>query len=68
MEQTPFFDCSNAKGCSCGYFCNRGHGAFNAALEAVAILAAGDESLTEALYEFRRSQRKKCSLYAQQDS
>ena len=21
----PFFDCSNAKGCSCGYFCNRRH-------------------------------------------
>ena len=33
-------------------------GAFNAALEAVAILAAGDESLTEALYEFRRSQEQ----------
>ena len=33
-------------------------GAFNAALEAVAILAAGDENLTEALYEFRRSQEK----------
>ncbi len=34
-------------------------GAFNAALEAVAILAAGDENLTEALYEFRRSQAER---------
>ena len=33
-------------------------GAFNAALEVVAILAAGDENLTEALYEFRKSQEK----------
>jgi len=33
-------------------------GAFNAALEVVAILAAGDENLTEALYKFRESQEK----------
>lgn len=33
-------------------------GAFNAALEVVAILAVGDENLTEALYEFRLSQEK----------
>ena len=33
-------------------------GAFNAALEAVALLAADDEALTEALYGFRKSQEK----------
>ncbi|MDA9689023.1 phosphoribosylaminoimidazolesuccinocarboxamide synthase [Betaproteobacteria bacterium] len=33
-------------------------GAFNAALEVVAILAGGDENLTEALYEFRKSQEE----------
>ena len=33
-------------------------GAFNAALEAVALLAADDEVLTEALYGFRKSQEK----------
>ena len=33
-------------------------GAFNAALEAVALLAAEDEALTEALYAFRSSQEK----------
>ena len=33
----PFFDCSNAKRCSCGYFAIGDTGAFNAALEAVAF-------------------------------
>ena len=58
MELTPFSIVQMPKGVPVATFAIGDTGAFNAALEAVAILAAGDESLTEALYEFRKYKKK----------